>query len=81
MYSPLLNIAMQYGACVLAGIVAALIFKAFFSQQVQRKIRGYQADIVKSHSKILELEAKNDQLEKRLKDYERNFVKDKLLMN
>lgn len=81
MFSPLLNIIMQYAGPVLAGIVASLIFKAWFAHQLQNKIRGYQSDIVKSHSKILELEAQNYQLEKRVKEMEGNFIKDRIFMN
>lgn len=81
MFSPLLNIAMQYGGAVLAGIVVGLICKAYFAGQMQNKIRGYQSDIVKSHSKILELEANNDKLEKRIKELEGSFIKDRLFMN
>ncbi len=72
---------MQYAGAVMAGIVVSLICKAYFASQLQGKIKGYQSDIVKSHSKILELEAKNDQLEKRLKEVEGTFNKDKIFMN
>ncbi|MCW3113950.1 MAG: hypothetical protein JWR18_2346 [Segetibacter sp.] len=81
MFSPLLNIVMQYGGSVLAGIVVGLVCKAYFASQMQDKIRGYQSDIVKSHARILELEATNDRLEKRIKDLEGSFVKDRLFMN
>lgn len=79
MYSPLLNILMQYGGPVLAGIVVGLLCKAYFAGQVHNKMRGYQGDIVKSHAKILELEAKNEVLEKRLKEtpgsvFKRDFI-------
>ena len=81
MFSPIMNIMMQYAVGVLAGIVAGLVCKAYFAAQLQGKIRGYQSDIVKSHTKILELEAKNDKLEKRLKLSEGTFVKDRLILN
>ena len=81
MFSPLLNIVAQYGGAVLAGIVVGLICKAYFASQMQRKIRDYQGEIVKSHSKILELEALNYRLEKKVKDCEGVFVKDRLVMN
>ena len=81
MFSPLLNIVMQYAGAVLVGIVVGLVCKAYFAGQVQGKIRGYQGDILKSHAKILELEGKNDLLEKRLKEIEGTFIKDKLYMN
>ena len=81
MFSPLLNIVMQYGGPVLAGIVVGLICKAYFAGQMQGKIRGYQSDIVKSHTKILELEATNDKLAKRIKELEGAFSKDRIFMN
>jgi cell division protein FtsB len=81
MFSPLLNIVMQYVGPVFAGIVAGLICKAYFAGQMQSKIRGYQSDIVKSHSKILELEASNDKLEKRIKALEGSFIKDRIFTN
>lgn len=82
MYSPLLNILMQYGGAVLAGIVVGLLCKAYFAGQVHNKIRGYQGDIVKCHSKILELEAQNEVLEKKIKETRGNvFKKDYIFMN
>jgi cell division protein FtsB len=81
MFSPILNIVMQYGGAVLSGILVGLFFKAYFASQVQTKIKRYQCEIVKSHGKILELEAKNDQLEKRIKTAEGTFSKDRLQLN
>ena len=81
MFSPLLNIVMQYGGSVLAGIIVGLICKAYFAAQMQSKIRGYQCDIVKSHARILELDARNDMLEKRIKELEGSFTKDRIFMN
>ncbi len=81
MFSPILNIVMQYGGSVLAGIVVGLVCKAYFASRMHGKIRGYQSEIVKSHAKILELDAKNDQLEKRIKEIEGTFTKDKIFMN
>ena len=81
MFSPILNIVYQYAGAVLAGISVGLIFKAYFASQVQSKIKRYQGEIVKSHAKILELEAKNDKLEKQVKEVERSFVQEKFVMN
>lgn len=81
MFSPLLNILMEYVGCVAAGIVAGLLCKVYFLSQVQNKIKGYQGDIVKSHAKILELEAKNDVLEKKVRELEGTFNKDRIFMN
>jgi len=68
MFSPLLNILFEYGGAVLTGILAGLLTKLFLASQTHRKIKGYQGEIVKSHAKILELEANNEKLEKRLKE-------------
>lgn len=81
MTSPLLNILMQYAGSVAAGIVVGLIFKVYFAAQVHKKIRGYQGEIVKSHSRILHLEEINDKLEKRINELERTFAKDQIFMN
>lgn len=81
MFSPLLNIVAQYGGAVLAGIVVGLISKAYFASQMQNKIHEYQGDILKSHAKILELEATNGQLEKRIIELEGSFSKDRIFMN
>lgn len=72
---------MQYAGAVTVGIVVGLLFKLYFAAQVQKKIRGYQCDIVKSHSKILQLEEINERLEKRLNEVDRNFIKEQLFMN
>ena len=81
MTSPLLSILMQYAGAVTAGIVVGLIFKVYFASQVHKKIKGYQGEIVRSHSKILSLEEINGKLEKRVKEAERTFAKDRIFMN
>ena len=81
MFSPLLNVLMQYAGAVLVGILSGLICKAYFASQMHKKIHEYQGDILKSHAKILELEAKNDKLEKRLKESNKGFSKEYLFMN
>ncbi|MDB5192618.1 MAG: hypothetical protein JWQ96_2181 [Segetibacter sp.] len=81
MISLLLSSAIQYGGAMLVGIIVGLLFKSFFASQVQKKIRGYQGDIIRSHARILELEALNDRLEKRLQGAETTFKNDLLVMN
>ncbi len=81
MTSPLLSIIMEYAGPVAAGILVGLIFKVYFASKIQNKIREYQGEIVKSHSKILKLEELNTKLEKRLKNYEKSFSPDQLIMN
>lgn len=81
MFSPLLNIVMQYGGVFLGAIVFGVICKAYLASKVQAKIKRYQYEIVKSHAKILELEAENQQLLNRMRDVEGAFIKNKLVMN
>lgn len=81
MFSPILNIVMQYGGILLGAVTFGIICKAYFASKVSGKIKRYQYEIVKSHAKILELEAVNQQLENRLKEVEGSFIKNKLVMN
>jgi hypothetical protein len=81
MFSPVLEIMYEYGGAVLAGILAGLLYKVYLTSQVHKKMKDYQGDIVKSHARILELEAENDQLLKRVKDVEKTFTKSHLFMN
>jgi len=81
MFSPLLNMIFEYGGAVLAGIVAGLLTKAFSASQTHKKIKGYQGEIVKSHARILELEGKNEKLEKKLKELEKGYTKEQLILN
>ncbi len=79
MTSPLLNILMQYAGSVVTGVLIGLIFKVYFANQVRKKIRGYQAEIIKSHSKILKLEETNNKLEKWVRDCESNLKRTSIL--
>ncbi len=81
MYSPLLNIVFQYAGSVLAGILVAVLLKAYFASKMHRKIKDYQGEIVKNHARILELEALNYRLEKKLSDGEKRFSKEAMMMN
>jgi hypothetical protein len=81
MYSPLLNIVSQYAGAVLVGILVGLVCKVYFASQMQRKIKDYQGEIVKSHSKILELEAVNYRLEKKVKEVETHHTNQRMAMN
>jgi hypothetical protein len=81
MVSPLLDIVVQYGGAVVAGIVVGLLAKAFFAHQMQNKIKEYQSEIVKSHSRILVLDGQIEKLEKKVKELERHFSKERLMLN
>jgi hypothetical protein len=81
MISPLLDIFFQYGGAVATGVAVGLLCKIFVARQMQAKIHGYQGEIVKSHSRILSLEAENDQMEKRIKQLEVTSSRELLFMN
>lgn len=81
MFSPILNVLMQYGGAVLLGIVVGLICKAYFASYYHKKIFEYEGDILKSHAKILELEARNDKLEKKVRESQKIYTKDFIFMN
>ena len=70
MISPLLDTCVQYGGSVGVGIAVALVSRLLIVRQTQSKMYDYQGQIVKSHSRILSLEAENDQLEKKIKELE-----------
>ena len=81
MTSNLLNTMMHYAGGVLAGIVVGLMYKSYLTNQVKAKINNYKRDIVKSHNKIIKLEARNRHLKKRLEKFETPFSVDKLFLN
>ncbi len=81
MFSPSLNIVMQYLELFILGVVTGFICKAYFVTQMQNKIKEYQNDLMKSQEKVFELQTLNDNLEKRLKEMESYFSKDSISMN
>jgi hypothetical protein len=81
MTSPLLTIIMEYAGPVAAGILIGLLFRVYFAGRVQKKMREYQGEIIRSHSRILVLEEINGRLEVRVKELEKGFSKDQLFMN
>lgn len=80
MLFPSLNI-IDFPIEVLSGVIAGLICKAYFVTKMKSKLKNYQDDIIKSQERILELEDLNDKLEKRLKDLEGQFSKDRISLN
>ncbi len=81
MISPLLDIVFQYGASVVLGLTVGLLSKLFIARQMQSKIHGYQGEIVRSHSRILTLEAENCQLEKKIQTLDQQFATSPSFMN
>jgi hypothetical protein len=80
-FSSFINLAIEYAIPVSVGIAATLGTQALFSSGIHRKMRQYQIDIAKSHSEILELQAKNEELKKTLNDREPILIKDRLFLN
>ncbi len=66
---------------IISGVIAGLICKVYFGNQMKNKLKGYQNDIIKSHERVRELEDLNDKLEKRLKEHEVKFSKDSISLN
>ena len=81
MLSPLSEFALQYMLPVFVGVIIGLFFKMYFAARVQKKIRDYQGEIVKSHSRILHLEELNTRLERQLKERGTEFSGEQLFMN
>lgn len=81
MAAPLLNIMVQYSGPVFSGIVAGLMCRAYYAAQMKNKLKDHQKDFLKSQERIIELEALNERLEKRLKEMESYFSKDHIIMN
>ncbi len=81
MHFSFFNILINYYFPVLLGIAAALICKAYFAHKMKKKIKEYENDLMKSQEKIFELEILNKNLQKRLKEMENYFSKDKIIMN
>lgn len=76
-----LNLLIQYYSPVFFGVAAAVICKAYFANKMQNKIKDYENDLMKSREKVFELEIVNKDLQKRLKEMENYFSKDKIIMN
>jgi hypothetical protein len=80
MFSPLLYI-LVYGGGVMAGILTVCLWKVHFTSKVQKQIKGYHRDIVKSHARILELEAEKKQLSQLIRDVENTLTRSHMFMN
>ena len=71
----------QYYAPIVAGVIAGLICRTYFADKMQNKIKKYENNLRKTHEKIVELEAVNENLQMRLKEMENYFSRDKIIMN
>lgn len=59
-----------YAAVFLAAVFFIAIIKIAISIQSKKKIKQYQGEISKSHSRILKLEVRNQNLQKRIQELE-----------
>ncbi|WP_018611970.1 hypothetical protein [Segetibacter koreensis] len=66
---------------IISGIVAGLICKVYFRSVMKNKIKNYENDILENQERIRQLEDLNEKLEKRLKDFESQFLKHGFSMN
>jgi cell division protein FtsL len=51
-------------------VIMAITFKLFFAAQWKMKVKEYQSEIAKSHSRILKLEVQNEKLQQKINDLE-----------
>jgi len=59
-----------YSSAFILVLIAAIIFKVYFSMSIKNKLKDYQSEIAKSHSKILKLEVTNQKLNQRVHELE-----------
>ncbi|MBX2931516.1 MAG: hypothetical protein KF781_06175 [Chitinophagaceae bacterium] len=59
-----------YGSAIALIIISAIMLKVFYSSSIKMKLKEYQSEIAKSHSKILKLEASNEKLQQRIAELE-----------
>jgi len=64
------NVILLYGSAIIFIIVAAIALKLFYSFSIRGKLKEYQSEIAKSHSKILKLEVTNEKLKQRVNELE-----------
>jgi cell division protein FtsL len=59
-------------------IVFAIFIRAFYSQQIKSKVKEYQSEIARSHSRILKLEVKNEKLQQQINELEMMMNRSKI---
>jgi cell division protein FtsL len=67
-----------YSSAFILIVIAAIIFKVYFSISIKNKLKEYQSEIAKSHSKILKLEVTNQQLNQRVHELENIIQRPKI---
>ncbi len=81
MFSHILNILVYYAGVIAFGSFVGIAVRVYFAHRDQKKIKSYREEIVDSHTRILQLEDINKQLEKRVKELEKIYSYDHLFMN
>lgn len=55
-------------------VATSILLNYYYAAKTKAKIKEYQSEIAKSHSKILKLEVANEQLQQQLKQYRSNNI-------
>lgn len=63
-----------YISSALILIVTSILLNYYYAAKTKAKIKDYQSEIAKSHSKILKLEVANEQLQQQLNQYRSNNI-------
>lgn len=59
-----------YAGVFLSGLFLFMLFRFILSAKNKQKIKEYQGEISKSHSRILKLEVRNEKLQHRIAELE-----------
>lgn len=54
-------------------VLFVLGVKTFYMQSIKAKVKEYQSEIARSHSRILKLEVQNEKLQKRIQELEHSY--------
>lgn len=52
--------------------------KTFYAKSIKTRVKDYQSEIARSHSRILKLEVQNEKLQQRIKELEHNYPQIKI---
>lgn len=59
-------------------VLFVLGVKTFYAQSIKTRVKDYQSEIARSHSRILKLEVQNEKLQQRIKELEHNYPQIKI---
>lgn len=63
--------------CIVVALTA-IGLRIFFANQWKQKVKDYQSEIAKSHSRILKLEVQNEKLQRKIDNLEGNHQTSKI---